>query len=97
MHARVGRMRVKPERLDEMLRPMRQYVTPTIQRQAGFNAILIMSNHQTGQIVVETLWENEEALQASGRPEVIQDQLSKVITFLLGPPVFEDYEVDMMS
>lgn len=90
MYARPGKMRVKPERLDEMLRVMRQYVMPLIQRQPGFNAIVVMSNHQTGQIVVETLWESE-------RPEVIQEQVSKVISFLLGPPVFESYEIDMMS
>ena len=90
-------MRVKPERLDEMLRLMRQQIMPVIERQPGFYALTFKSNHQTGQIIVETLWESEEALRASERAEVIQEQVSKVITLLLGPPVFEHYQVDIMS
>jgi quinol monooxygenase YgiN len=84
MHARVAKMPAKPRSLDRVLPIVRQSLIPEIQRQPGCNSVLCMSNRQTNEVLLESLWESEADLRASARAEVLQELISKVITQLRG-------------
>jgi quinol monooxygenase YgiN len=56
-----------------------------------------MSNRQTNEVLLQSLWESEAHLLASARAEVLQELVSKVITQLRGVPVIEHYEVNEIS
>ena len=97
MHARVAKMSVKSGSLDRMLLVVRQSIVPAILRQPGCSSVLCMSNRQTNEILLQSLWESEADLRATGREEVLQELISKVITLLRGVPAIEHYEVKEMS
>jgi quinol monooxygenase YgiN len=58
--------------------------------------MLIRSNRQAGKVVAITLWESEAQTLASAEGEYLQDQVSRVITHLRGPPEFEDCEIEVL-
>ena len=97
MHARLVKMPVEPGSLDRVLQVVRDSIIPEILRQPGCNAVLCMSNRQTNEVLLESLWESEEHLLASARAEVLQALVSKVITQLRGVPAIEYYEVNEIS
>src|SRR5919112_3194690 len=65
MHARVTTMEGSSERLDEGLREIREDVVPQLQQQDGFKGFIVFDNRQSGKLIGFSLWESEQAMQAS--------------------------------
>src|SRR5918998_1110107 len=65
MHARMTTMEGSSERLDEGLREIKEDVLPQLQQQDGFRGFVVFDNRQNGKLVGFSLWESEEAMQAS--------------------------------
>jgi heme-degrading monooxygenase HmoA len=65
MHARMTTMEGSPERLTEGLREIREDVLPQLQQQAGFKGFVVFDNRQSGELIGFSLWESEQAMQAS--------------------------------
>ena len=53
------------ERLAEGLREIREDVLPRLQQQDGFKGFVVFDNRQSGELIGFTLWESEQAMQAS--------------------------------
>jgi quinol monooxygenase YgiN len=96
MYARSGTVYPRSDRFDLVLHLLRDTVTPAAEKEPGFMGMLIMSNRQAGKIVGITLWESESDMLASTEGEYLQDQVSRVIAHLRGPPEFEDYEIEVL-
>jgi hypothetical protein len=65
MFARVSRFEGSPERMDEALRHVREQVLPQLQCQDGSKGLIALGDRQSGTVLGVTLWESEEAMQAS--------------------------------
>ena len=65
MHARMTTMEGSPERLTEGLREIREDVLPQLQQQDGFKGFVVFDNRQSGELIGFSLWESEQAMQAS--------------------------------
>ncbi len=65
MHARMTTMEGSSERLDEGLREIREDVLPQLQQQDGFKGFIVLDNRQSGKLMGFSLWESEQAMQAS--------------------------------
>jgi heme-degrading monooxygenase HmoA len=65
MHARVTTMEGTSERLDDGLRQIREDVVPQLQQQDGFKGFVVFDNRQSGKLIGFSLWESEQAMQAS--------------------------------
>ena len=65
MHARMTTMEGSSERLAEGLREIREDVLPQLQQQDGFKGFVVFDNRQNGRLVGFSLWESEQAMQAS--------------------------------
>ena len=65
MHARVTTMEGSSERLDEGLREIKEEVLPQLQQQDGFKGFVVFDNRQSGKLIGFSLWESEQAMQAS--------------------------------
>lgn len=61
MFARVSSFQGTPDRVEALAGP----VPPEIQSMAGFKGAYALMNRQTGKAMLITLWESEEAMQAS--------------------------------
>src|SRR5215210_5200865 len=65
MHARMTTMEGSSERLGEGLREIREDVLPQLQQQDGFRGFIVFDNRQSGKLIGFSLWESEQAMQAS--------------------------------
>ena len=65
MHARMTTMEGSSERLGEGLREIREDVLPQLQQQDGFKGFIVFDNRQSGKLIGFSLWESEQAMQAS--------------------------------
>jgi heme-degrading monooxygenase HmoA len=63
MFARMFAIEGRREQLEEFARAGEEHVLPALQRLNGFEGLLVLVNHQNGQILVVTLWESEEAMR----------------------------------
>jgi heme-degrading monooxygenase HmoA len=65
MHARMTTMEGSPEQLTEGLREIREDVLTQLQQQDGFKGFVVFDNRQSGELIGFSLWESEQAMQAS--------------------------------
>ena len=65
MHARMTTMEGSSERLDEGLREIKEDVLPQLKQQDGFKGFVVFDNRQNGELIGFSLWESEQAMQAS--------------------------------
>ena len=98
MHARMITFRPQEGRFDEVVRILREHVLGEAERRPGFLGFVVMGDRGGGKIVSNTYWNSEaDMLSGDQRSEYLQDQYSRVVTLLRGPPVVEHFEVEMLS
>jgi quinol monooxygenase YgiN len=94
MHARVTRYEVAPENIDENLQT-KKHVLPTEPGQTDeMKGVVFLTDRENGTIVVISIWEDDEAMQAS------EDEATRVREEVTGPgetASVERYEVSLLE
>jgi heme-degrading monooxygenase HmoA len=85
MFARVITAQAGPQRFDSFIELVREQ-SPGVGQQAGFKGFYLLTNAETGKVIIISLWETREQMPAG-----IQDQA--VPATWLTPPHLETYEV----
>lgn len=94
MHARVLRMQLKVDKVGEASRLFNKTVVPLCRKQKGFKGAFFMTeSSKTGQSMVVTLWETEEAMLATEENRFFQEQVARFIPFYVKPPIRWAYEL----
>lgn len=98
MFARVTTVQGSPNRMDEGICYFQEQVVPTVEALDGFQGAYLMINRKSGKTVRITLWETEEAQQASAAVVAqIRREGAEVLRDWRDPlpdqPVIEVYEV----
>ncbi len=65
MFARMSTLEGPPDQVDEGLRYVREQVLPLLQQQDGFTGFIALADRQSGKVIGVSLWESEQAMQAS--------------------------------
>lgn len=65
MYARVTRSKTPPDRIDGVVAWFEQTALPRAQSMEGFKGTLLLADRETGEGLTVTLWESEEARDAS--------------------------------
>ena len=65
MFARVSTYEGHPEQLDEMHHEGVEHVLPALEMQDGFSGGLVLADRQSGKVLAVTLWESEQAMDAT--------------------------------
>ena len=65
MFARLSEFEAPPRQLDEMHREGLEHVLPALKMQEGFGGGLVLADRQSGKVLAVTLWENEQARDAT--------------------------------
>lgn len=79
MVSRVNFLETESDRIDDVARVVREVVHPGIRAEAGYVGYIVLGSHETGKALGVTLWESEEARDASDakarqiRPRVEQE------------------------
>jgi heme-degrading monooxygenase HmoA len=96
MHARVSIIEGSPDGVERACALFREQVLP-VDRANGGKAALLLVDRQTGKAIAVTLWDSEEAMQATeDRANELRQQAAdeaKATT----PPVVERYEVEVIE
>ncbi len=93
MFARVVMSQGEPERFEEGIRAFREIVLPELKKHEGFKQAYLLVNRQTGTSMGVSMWESEQAAQAS--PDMIS-QMYQQVKQKIGmtqEPMVENYEV----
>ncbi len=93
MHARMLRMQVKPERIDEAARLFAEDIVPNCRGQAGYRGSYFLVDRKLGECVPVTLWETEADMIATEENRFFQIQLMKFLGFFRHGLTREAYEV----
>ena len=93
MFARLLRIKIKIERIDEAAKLFEESVIPLLKNQKGYKGAYFLTDRKTGVSVAITLWENEEDMLATESSHFFQEQLVRFMTFFKAPPIREAYEV----
>ena len=65
MFARHVTVKGDPSRMDEVIRTQRDVVLPVLRDCAGFKAQVVLLDHGTGEVILLSLWDTEESMEAS--------------------------------
>ncbi|HSA96644.1 MAG TPA: antibiotic biosynthesis monooxygenase [Acidobacteriota bacterium] len=93
MVARMLRMTVKPERIDEAARLFSEDIVPNCRTQAGYRGAYFLVERKLGECVPITLWETEAEMLATEENRFFQTQLAKFLGFFHHGLIREAYEV----
>lgn len=94
MHARLLRMQIKPERIDEAVRIFAEEVAPGCRAQPGFRGAYFLVDRKLGECLPITLWETEGDMIATEENRFFQNQLMKFLGLFHHGLVREAYEVN---
>lgn len=95
MQARLLRMQVKPERIDEAARLFAEEVVPGCRGQRGYRGAYFLVDRKLGECVPITLWESEADMVATEENRFFQTQLMKFLGLFHHGLVREAYEVEV--
>ncbi len=65
MFARITRLAVSPERLQEGHREIEEHLIPALRMQSGYDGGLLLADPESGKMVSVTLWEDEQKMHAT--------------------------------
>jgi quinol monooxygenase YgiN len=77
--SRVNFLQAAPERIEDVARVVRDIVHPGIREEGGYAGYIVLGDRETGKALGVTLWESDEAREASDatarqiRPRVEQE------------------------
>jgi quinol monooxygenase YgiN len=63
--SRVNFLQTEPDRIGDVARAVREIVHPGIRDEAGYVGYIVLGDRETGRALGVTLWENEDAREAS--------------------------------
>ncbi len=97
MHARMLKMQVRPERIDEAARLFAEDVIPGCRGQAGYRGAYFLVDRKLGECVPITLWETEADMAATEENRFFQTQLMKFLGLFHHGLLRESYEVEVFD
>ncbi|MBE3124738.1 MAG: antibiotic biosynthesis monooxygenase [Acidobacteria bacterium] len=93
MHARMLKMQVKPERIDEAARLFAEDIVPNCREQAGYRGAYFLVDRKLGECVPIMLWETEADMIATEENRFFQTQLVKFLGLFHHGLIREAYEI----
>ena len=97
MYARVSTVEVQPGRMDEVIDISRDSVLPAVQQQQGFRGGLWLTDRDANKIMIVSLWESREDMEAGEASGYYREQIGKFGGMLAGDVVREAYEVSIQA
>ena len=84
MYARVTRVQTKTDEIDEVDRTAEEKVLPDLEKDPGFKGVYVLGDRQSGDTLIITMWETQEAEEASR--EKVRERLGIMKDHFAGPP-----------
>lgn len=93
MFARITKIKVKIEKIDEASKLFESSVIPMFKSQKGYKGAYYLSDRDKGECICISLWDKEEYAIANEQSLSYQEQLIKFMEFFTANPIREGYEI----
>jgi heme-degrading monooxygenase HmoA len=93
MYARMLRMQVKPEHIDDAARVFAEDIVPSCRTKKGYRGAYFLIDRKLAECVPVTLWETEADMLATEESRFFQTQIVKLLSFFRHGLIRESYEV----
>ena len=93
MHARVTRLQMSADRIDDATRQLREEQLPRFRDQQGYKGFTVMADRGSGNVLGVSFWESEGDLQASEELGHESRSAAAETGGASGEPQVERYEV----
>ena len=93
MFARITKVQIKSNTLEETEKIYRESVIPAAKVQKGYQGTYMLADRKTGKGMAFTLWDSEEDAIANEQSGYYREQLDKFKDVFAAPPIREGYEV----
>jgi heme-degrading monooxygenase HmoA len=97
MHARMTTIRTQPGKLAEALSIARDSIAPLAKEQQGFKSLITLTDSESEELILISLWETEDDLEAGENSGYYEEQLGKLSSVLAGLAVRETFEADVLA
>jgi heme-degrading monooxygenase HmoA len=101
MHARVMTYRIRGDvrgaNFNNVIHTVQWRILPAAERQSGFAGLVLLSSREERRVVSTTYWNTEADMLESESAGYLEEEISRLIRFLSGPPDIEHFEVTVMS
>jgi heme-degrading monooxygenase HmoA len=97
MYARMLRMQVRPERIDEAAKVFAEKILPGCREQPGYRGSYFLVERNLGECVPVTLWETEADMLATEENRFFQNQLMKFLGLFHHGLFRESYEIAIID
>lgn len=95
MDARVVRVQLHAEKLEEAVKIYQKSVIPAAKKQKGYKGKLFFINKDDNKAISITLWETKADMKAGEIGDYLDAQFAKFDNLFIEPPVTEHYEVSV--
>ena len=92
-YARILRMHIKIDCIDQAKKIFEESVIPLCKNQKGFLGAYFMADRGSGKCIPITIWESEQDMLETERSAFFQEQIIKFMPFFKSPPIREGFEV----
>ncbi len=93
MFARITKVQIKSNTLEETEKIYRESVIPAAKAQKGYQGTYMLADRKTGKGMAFSLWDSEEDAIANEQSGYYREQLDKFKDVFAAPPIREGYEV----
>jgi len=93
MFARLTKIQIKIDKIDEATKLFEESVVPVFKSQKGYQGGYFLTDRKTGKSICITLWDSEKDVVTNEQSGSYQEQLVKFMSFFTDSPVREGYEV----
>ena len=94
MHARAATIQIQPGKMQEFIDLFKETMAPVVKAQKGFQGQYLMTDASSAKALAISLWETESAMLATESSSgYIPETVAKFSSVLVGPPVFDHYEL----
>ncbi len=96
-YARILRMHLKLDCIDQAKKIFEESVIPLCKNQKGYRGAYFLADRKSGMCIPITLWESEEDMLETERSAFFQEQIIKFMPFFKSPPIREGYEIVLLD
>lgn len=97
MYARTTTIQAQPGKIEEAIGIARDSIVPRAKEQQGFKGLLALASTDDEEIILISLWETEDDMDASEENGYYEDQIGKLSSVFVGRALREAYEVSTLA
>lgn len=95
MIARVATLKVRTDRIDEIVKYYNDSIFPVVSQKEGFRGGYLLTDRKTGDCLAVGYWDAEDQALADERDGQFKERINMIQEYVVSPPAWRIYEVSL--